>query len=209
LPSAVPHEEKEAIVVISSNTHLSLLDRARNRDDQAWREIVDLYSPTVVRWCQRSHANPEATADCIQEVFAAVSRSLDTFHPQGVSGAFRAWLWAITRNKLRDAVRRNARNAAPIGGSTALVNLHQIPEANAISIEEPSDEQDVQLLIGRAIKQIESNFESQTWQAFWRTTVDGIPTAVVAQQLGLSAASIRQARSRVLRRLRQQLGDLE
>ena len=75
--------------------------------------------------------------------------------------------------------------------------------------EEPSDADDIQSLMWRAMKQIEESFEAKTWQAFWRTTVDGLTTAVVAAELELSPASVRQARSRVLRRLRQQLGDLD
>lgn len=53
-----------------------------------------------------------------------------------------------------------------------------------------------------------SEFEPRSWQAFWRSAVDGIPTAVVAEELGVTAAAVRQSRSRILRRLRQQLGDL-
>ncbi len=190
----------------STDTRLSLLARARDRDEQAWRELVDLYSPTVVRWCQSFHVNAEIAADCIQEVFAAVARSLDTYHPPGTAGAFRGWLWTITRNKLRDAIRRNARQATAVGGSTMLGMLHQVPE---IPHDEPSETRDIQSLMYRAIKQIENSFEARTWQAFWRTTVDGISTAVVARELELSPASVRQARSRVLRRLRQQIADLE
>ncbi len=37
---------------------------------------------------------------------------------------------------------------------------------------------------------------------------EGIATNAVAAELGLSSASVRQARSRVMRQLRQQLGDL-
>ncbi len=193
-------------MAISTDTRLSLLERARDRDEQAWRELVDLYSPTVVRWCQSSRVSAEISADCIQEVFAAVARSLDTYHPPGTAGAFRGWLWTITRNKLRDAIRRNARQATAVGGSTMLGMLHQVPE---VPDDEPSEAPDIQSLMWRAMKQIESSFEARTWQAFWRTTVDGISTAVAAKELGISPASVRQARSRVLRRLRQQLGDLE
>jgi RNA polymerase sigma-70 factor (ECF subfamily) len=186
-----------------------LLELARAHDEQAWQAIVDLYSPMVLRWCQRANISPESTADCIQEVFAAIARSLDTYHAPGTAGAFRGWLWTITRNKLRDLARRNARHTAAPGGSTALDKLQQVPDAFEIPSDDPSEAKDIQSLMWRAIKQIENSIEVQTWQAFWRTTVDGISTAVAARELNLSPASVRQARSRVLRRLRQQLGDLD
>ena len=193
----------------STGTRMSLLELARTRDEQAWQSIVDLYSPMVLRWCERANISPESTADCIQEVFVAVARSLDTYRAPGTAGAFRGWLWTITQNKLRDLARRNARHAAAAGGSTAQGLLQQIPESFEIPSDDPSDADEIQSLMWRAIKQIENSIEANTWQAFWRTTVDGIPTAVAARELSLSPASVRQARSRVLRRLRQQLGDLD
>ncbi len=194
---------------VSSETRLSLLDRARLRDEEAWQDLVDLYSPLIVRWCQHSRISPEATADCIQEVFAAVSRALDTFYASGTAGAFRGWLWTITRNKLRDAARHNARHVWAVGGSSALANLHQVPQPSfEIPGDEPSQMPDIDALTMRAMKQIENSFETRTWRAFWRTAVDGIATDTVAQELNLSIASVRQARSRIMRRMRQQLGDI-
>lgn len=196
---------------MTTATRLSLLDRARLRDQQAWSDLVDLYSPLMVAWCRRMQVTPEATADCIQEVFAAVSRSLDTFHPTGKAGAFRSWLWMITRNKLRDAARRDARHAAPIGGSTALTRLHTIADQHGLPIpdEEPSLQADLQQLTRAALKQIEATIQPQTWQAFWRCVIDGQTTATVSRELSMSPASVRQARCRVLSRLREQLGDTD
>ncbi|MDP1564243.1 MAG: sigma-70 family RNA polymerase sigma factor [Pirellulaceae bacterium] len=63
-------------------------------------------------------------------------------------------------------------------------------------------------VVSRGLEQIRPEFQSHTWEAFWRTVVDGQATAIVATELNLSLASVRQAKSRILRRLRQQLGDL-
>lgn len=54
---------------------------------------------------------------------------------------------------------------------------------------------------------VRSEFEDRTWQAFWRVAVEGHATAEVAADLGITANAVRQAKSRVLRRLRQELGD--
>ncbi len=75
--------------------------------------------------------------------------------------------------------------------------------------DEPSEEFQVRELIDRALNQVRSEFEASTWQAFWRSVVDGLPTDVVATELHCTPAAVRQARSRILRRLRQQLGDWE
>ena len=75
--------------------------------------------------------------------------------------------------------------------------------------DEPTEPLDISSLTRRAIEQVRSEFTAQSWKVFERTVVDGIETSVVANELGLSTSAIRQAKSRILRRLRQQLGDLE
>lgn len=53
-----------------------------------------------------------------------------------------------------------------------------------------------------------SRYHVETGQlalAFWRTTIDEIAPAAVADELGVSIESVWQARSRVLRRLRELL----
>jgi RNA polymerase sigma-70 factor (ECF subfamily) len=59
----------------------------------------------------------------------------------------------------------------------------------------------------RALEQIRPTVEPQTWNAFWNTTVLGRTATDVAAELGLTAGAVRQAKSRMLRRLRRQLGD--
>ena len=75
-------------------------------------------------------------------------------------------------------------------------------------MQNPTTVEQLDDLVHRAAEQVRSEFEPETWQAFWRSAIDGIPTAVVAKELGVTPAAIRQNRARIMRRLRQQLGDL-
>jgi RNA polymerase sigma-70 factor (ECF subfamily) len=59
----------------------------------------------------------------------------------------------------------------------------------------------------RGLAQVQAEFEPRTWQAFWMVVVEGRSPADVAAALGISANSVRQAKSRILRRLRAELGD--
>ncbi len=193
----------------SSNnaTRSSLLQRAAQRDAGAWRELVDLYGPLVAHWCRRCSLDSHTAADCVQDVFASVVVALDQFSPQRTSGSFRAWLWTVTRNKLRDHFRRNSKSAAATGGSTAMAFMQQAVDPASIPDDEPTGDVQLQQLTSRALAQVQSEFELRTWQASWRSIVDGIATADVAREFEMSEATVRQCRSRVLRRLRQQLGD--
>ncbi|MBL8810969.1 MAG: sigma-70 family RNA polymerase sigma factor [Planctomycetaceae bacterium] len=192
----------------SKVTRSSLLFRARQRDSVAWRELVDLYGPLIVAWCKRCGLDAHTSADCLQDVLTAVAVGMDSFEPTGSSGAFRAWLWTITRRKVIDCLRRSKRAPTALGGSTAAAMFKEMQDVFTVPEDEPSDEFHVRDLIDRALLQVRSEFEEATWKAFWRSVVDGLPTDLVAAELATSPAAIRQARSRILRRLRQQLGDL-
>ena len=63
-------------------------------------------------------------------------------------------------------------------------------------------------LCQRALELVRHEFEERTWTAFWRVAVQEHPTADVAAELGVSSSAIRQAKSRVLRRLKEEMGEL-
>lgn len=192
-----------------SGTCASLLTLARRRDEGAWHELVDLYGPLVAHWCRQCGLDSHATADCVQDVFASVARSLERYRPRRASGSFRAWLWTITSNKIRDRARSEGRHAKPHGGSTALNALQCVADPITVPDEEPSEDAQVNEFISRALMQIRGDFAERTWEIFQRSVVDAIDTASVAKEFSVSPATVRQSRSRVLRRLREHLGDCE
>ncbi len=192
----------------SGATRASLIARARGQQSEAWQELVELYGPLVAHWCSRCGLDSHASADCMQEVFAAVAKSLGQFQSAKANGAFRSWLWTITSNKIRDHLRRDRKQIPAAGGSTALQRLNDHAYEACVPDEEPSEEVELQRLVARGLAQVRSEFEPRTWAIFQRTVLDQLPTDVVAMEFAVTPAAVRQVRSRVLRRLRQQLGDL-
>ena len=95
--------------------------------------------------------------------------------------------------------------------------MHQVPAPNEtldgyLDSEldtEPTDDGQTTALVKRAMNQVEADFEPRTWQVFTRSVIDQTATIVVADEFGITQAAVRQIRSRVLRRIRQQLGDIE
>jgi len=64
-------------------------------------------------------------------------------------------------------------------------------------------------LARRAVALMQTDFEERTWRAFWLAAVEHQPPASVAEQLGMSTAAVYMAKSRVLRRLREELDGLD
>src|SRR5437868_592372 len=50
-------------------TSLSLLQRARQKEPDAWQRLVILYEPLVRHWCRRGGVAAQDIADVTQEVF--------------------------------------------------------------------------------------------------------------------------------------------
>lgn len=185
-------------------TSLTLLEKVRNQDAEAWQRLWQLYAPLVARWCIHAGISRQDADDVQQEVFQAVAGGLDGFRRDRAGDTFRGWLRGITRNKLLDHFRRCARQAEAQGGTEAQRQLQDVPEA-----ELPDDTaEDLSGLYHRALELVRCEFEPRTWDAFWRATVDGQSPALIAAEMGVSAAAVRKAKSRVLHRLRQELGEL-
>ncbi|MFO0904833.1 MAG: sigma-70 family RNA polymerase sigma factor [Pirellulales bacterium] len=198
----------------------SILQAAVTCQPQGWARLCACYGPVVYRWARAASLQDSDAQDVGQEVFAVVAKKLAQFRRECPTTPFRAWLWGITRNKLREF--RRDREAAPVacGGSTAAELLR---EAAADRLDDAAldaggsaefptgssgDEAACQrLVLQNALALLREEIEPQTWQIFWRTTVDLTPAAEVAREMGLQPAAARQARYRVLRRLRLLLAD--
>lgn len=188
-------------------TSPSLLQRVRGGDADAWRRLTDLYGPLVFYWCRRQGVGEHDSADLTQDVFASVARAVRGFK-QRSTGTFRGWLWTITRNRLRDFFRRRAADAGAAGGTAAWEQLAAVAESLSDDPDDYTDKCQLNALHRRGIELVRCQFEERTWQLFWQTVVEDRPTSEVAAEFDISANAVRQARSRVLRRLRQELGDV-
>jgi RNA polymerase sigma-70 factor (ECF subfamily) len=190
----------------SPSTDPSLLRLVQDRDESAWRAFADLYGPLIYAWCRRAGLAREDAADVMQDAFLAVARGVAAFRPAG-PGALRAWLWAVTMNKVRDHFRR-APGGAAVGGTDMQARLAHLPDTPPDSRSDQAAGRDLAALVHRGLAQVQAEFEPRTWRVFCLAVLEGRDTASVAAELGLTANYVRQVKSRVLRRLRETLGDV-
>jgi RNA polymerase sigma-70 factor, ECF subfamily len=182
-----------------------LLEGVQRMDPAAWSRLVDTFGGIVYGWCRASGVTPADAEDVVQEVFASVARAVDRFQREKPEGSFRSWLATITRNRVRDHFRRQMQREVAAGGTDALRRLEEQAERLESTICTQGMES---LVLQRVLDAVRMEFEPQTWSAFWKCAIDGLPAADVAEITGLSVASVYQAKSRVLRRLRQRLSEL-
>jgi RNA polymerase sigma-70 factor (ECF subfamily) len=192
----------------STTTSRSLLERVKRDEPAAWDRLVTLYAPLVYQWCRSWGLREQDATDIIQDVFQSVAVHIGTFRKERAGDTFRGWLHTITRNKVHDFFRRRVREPEGVGGSEAQAHLAQLPAPGPHEDSSLSEEHGERALMARALELIRHEFAERTWQAFYRTAIEGRSAPEVADELSMSAGAVRVAKSRVLQRLREELGDL-
>jgi RNA polymerase sigma-70 factor (ECF subfamily) len=183
-------------------TRASLLVRLRDpRDQAAWTEFVELYAPLVYGYARKQGLQDADAADLTQDVLAAVAGAVGRLDYDPACGSFRNWLFTGVRRRLSNW-RRSRKNGVRGSGDSAahrLLEQRPAPEEEQAAWEAEWQEQ----LYARACEQIRQEVSPKTWEAFWRTAIDGQPGKQVASDLDLSLAAVYHARSRVLARLKE------
>ena len=144
--------------------------------------------------------------DLVQEVLLVVFRHIGGFEWRG-PGAFRAWLRMILAHRVRDYCRKQKYRPTATGDSDFLRRLDELgtPES---ALSQLWDREHDDHVAAALMQRVEHEFAPTTWQAFRKYVLEGEPATLVAQELGLSLNSVLLAKSRVLKRLRQEAAGL-
>ncbi len=191
----------------STATSRSLLERIKADDAVAWDRLISLYAPLAYRWCRRWDLPDQEIADVLQEVFQSVATHIASFRKDREGDTFRGWLRTITQNKVLDHFRKLGREPGGAGGTDAQIRFSKVAAAQRPDEDDSSERRADRGVVGRALELIRIEFEDRTWRAFWLTAVEDRLPAEVANELGMSPGAVRVAKSRVLRRLREELGE--
>jgi RNA polymerase sigma-70 factor (ECF subfamily) len=177
----------------------SLLERLRQPNEQAaWERFVEIYTPLIYFWACKIGLQNQDAVDLVQDVFTTLIQKMPTFTYKE-NQSFRAWLRTVALNKWRDKRRKSSLPLEP-GNGDVLNLVASNNDAEAVWEAEYHKQ-----IVGRALEIMQAEFSPTVWKACWETTVLGHPPSQVAAKLGISVASVYAAKSRVLRRLRQEL----
>lgn len=191
-------------------TRGSLLIRLRDAQNHAaWREFVELYQPVIYRLCRRRGVRHADAEDLVQQVLILVARAVDRFDASSERGTFRGWLYRISHNVIvnflsRDLPKNKGLSIAAGGDDNpALSEAAEKENSSLVRMEVRRQ------LFREAAHRAREEFEESTFRAFWLTSVEDISIEQAATQLNKSTGAIYAARSRVLKRLREIVQDLE
>jgi RNA polymerase sigma-70 factor, ECF subfamily len=184
-----------------------LLDRLKvaRPDASDWNRLQGIYLPLIGRWLSRVPGLGDESGDLAQEVLVVVFREVPRFDRQR-EGSFWAWLRQVTVNEIRNYRRKRHRRPA-VGLDPADGFLKRLSDPNDDLAREWDRDHDSHV-VQKVLAVVQPDFSSTTWQAFRRFGVENVPAGKVAEELGLSENAVIIAKSRVLKRLREEAGEL-
>lgn len=189
------------------DTRPSLLIRLRDpANRQAWEEFVALYQPIVLRMATRRGLQPADAEDLTQQVLIKLVGAIDRFEPDRNRGRFLTWLKTIAHRAIINAMTRTKADCSA-GGTEAWLQLSQIALHDSDATE--IDEEYRREIFICAAAQVRQEVGVDTWSGFWETVVLNRPVEEVAKELGRTRGNIYTSRSRVLKRLKEKVEQLD
>jgi RNA polymerase sigma-70 factor (ECF subfamily) len=182
------------------STRPSLLLRLRDpADADSWQTFVTVYAPLVYGYCRRHGAQHADAEDVAQQVLARVSQAIRDFCYDRERGRFRDWLGTVTRHELARHLGRQERAGRGAGGDDRLAEV-PAPEADG-----DWDAAFRARVLEAALERVRPHFGEPVWRAFEGVWRQGRPAPEVAAELGLPIDAVYSAKSRVLKRLREEI----
>lgn len=190
-------------------TRSTLLVSVKSPENRrAWDEFVDIYRPVVYRMARRRGLQDADAQDVVQEILIRVAGAIERYESQP-DVPFRHWLRRVSSHAILTALQRKPRDRGA-GGSAAHEILSKQPDAAAhVAVEAELAHEALRELYLRAAAIVRTEVSPDTWQAFELTTVHGASCESAAATLGKSIGTVYAARSRIIKRLREQLEYLQ
>lgn len=185
-------------------TRASLLVQIRDgTNQQAWGEFMQLYGPLVYSFARKRGLQDADAADLMQDVMRSVASAIGRLEYDRRQGSFRGWLFTITRNKIFNFLSARRNKALGTGDTATQQVLSSYPQSDDGVADWEVEYQ--KRLASIAMDRVKSEFQENTWRAFWQTAVEGVSVGEVSRQLNMSPGAIYVAKSRVLARLKQEV----
>ncbi len=192
---------------LPDRTSASLLLRLRQDGparEVAWAEFYELYAPILTGFARRLGARTEGVADVVEEVMRACFAATPEFSYDPARGRFRGYLKTCVTRKLSEL---RARILPVAAGLDAGEIADESTDAKWEDVWETEK-------LHRALAVVRDRYgvnaeRERTFRAFEMCSLLNLSSDEVARQLGMSVESVRAAKSRVSKSLREAFDELD
>ena len=190
------------------DTSASLIAKIQDPSNiDAWNDFERIYRPVIFRIARARGLQYADAFDLVQQVLISVAAAIDRYVSRENGPAFRNWLSRITRNAILKALTRAPQDRAA-GGTQVLDVLSEVssPDGETDAMIQREYRREIFRL---AAEQIRGEVQPATWLAFEMTMIGGQSIEHAAKKLNLSVGNIYAARSRVMKRLKESVRQME
>ena len=188
-------------MALFDSTRATLLLRLRDRTDKlSWQEFHTRYGELLYRYARQRGASAVDAEDIVQDVEMALLKALDGFEYDASKGRFRAYLRVAV-------VRIMGKRASKEEKRAQVLDPESFDYMSAVQEAQNDDRWEREWRMHRlrwALREIAGEFEQVTLDAFQMHALAGKSVEETAETLGISKASVYQAKSRVLKRVKKQ-----
>jgi len=190
------------------DTRSTLIAQVRSPENrEAWAQFVTLYRPVIYRMARKRGMQDADAQDLAQTVLIRVAGAIDRWEKTDPSVGFRHWLARVAKNAILTALAKSPEDAA--AGGTDIQDLLNEQSDIATDVERELRLEYLREQYHRAAAIVQADVNTETWRAFELSVIDGKPCDEVAELVGKPIGTVYAARSRVMRRLRDQVQRLE
>lgn len=182
-----------------------ILRLANRADHEAWTHFDLVYRAFVHQLAIKRGLQNADAEEVVQVVFANVSKALEKRSHDWTKAKFRTWLYRVTNN----AIFNHIRDQRPDLGTGETASLRRLNEVFDPSQSDEFDTAYQQAVFEWAARLVRTEFQADTWRAFWMTTVEGFSCEAAAQKIGVNVGSVYASRSRIIRRLREKVEEFD
>lgn len=178
-----------------------LAERETGVDQAAWRVFFDRYQPVMVEFARMKGAGEDAE-DVVQEVFASLAATFKAGRYVRNKGKFKNYIAKMLRNELVSKFRREQSRPCGDGANIETMDRAMELQSEPSFAELDADDKAWELARHRAaVEHVLSKtaLSEQSRQIYRELMATGDSCAAVARRLGISAATVRQVKSRVTR----------
>lgn len=189
------------------NTQATLLEAIRSPENRrAWEEFIAIYRPAVYRMARRRGLQDADAQDVTQEIFVRIAGAVGQYEQQPGT-KFRHWLRRVAKNAILSALAQTPKDAA-IGGTAVAEQLAEHADVSPELEQQLANEYQREQYL-RAAAMVRSDVNAETWQAFELTVIEGMTCEDAASVIGKSVGVVYASRSRIVKRLREQIELME
>ena len=199
-------------------TRWTLIEKLKNWDDQeSWREFFDTYWKLIYGVAIKSGLTHPEAQDAVQETVMSVCRNMPNFKADPAFGSFKSWLLNLTRWRIIDQLRKRprhirAREYLPSGSNhdpSATPTEERVPDPTGNALDAIWNDEWEKHLVYAALEKVKQQSSAKQYQIFFLQAIKQIPSAKVAETLGLKVDQVYLIKHRLSKLFEEAIKELE